>query len=67
MITSDQYITKQVAFMSSPQQAVRDDALYRIASYLDFIPPGIDELRPAIREMTLQWLYGHGYLVDEEA
>ena len=63
----DTYIQKQVSlYQNSPYQQVREDALWRIASHADLIPPGVQSIAGAVRTAVLDWLYDHGYLVDSE-
>ncbi|HEY9695906.1 MAG TPA: hypothetical protein V6D10_01355 [Trichocoleus sp.] len=65
--STDTYIQKQVfVFQNSPSQQVREDALWRLASHADLIPPGIQTLEGAARTAVIDWLYELGYLVDRE-
>jgi hypothetical protein len=63
----DPYVQKQVSvYQSSPYQRVREDALWRIASHADLIPPGVQSIAGAVRTAVIDWLCDQGYLVDSE-
>jgi hypothetical protein len=59
----EQYIRSQVSFhLCGSTAAVREEALYRIASHVDLVPALGQDLSPQERQKTLGWLYDHGYL-----
>ncbi len=63
----DRYLQKQVSlYQNSPYQKVREDALWRIASHADLIPPGVQSIAGAAQTAVIDWLYDNGYLVDSE-
>lgn len=64
---SREYIQKQVAiFTGFYSEKLKENALWRIASHADLIPPGVQELSGAARTETIDWLYENGYLIDSE-
>ena len=51
---SDPYLRKHAARYRHP--LIGRDSMWRVASYLNLIPPGVEELTPEIEEQVVQIL-----------